>query len=177
MRIKSEAVWWLLDVETSGLNQEKDSVIALRLARLENLETLEERTILIQPEQPLTPWAEKLTGISNHDLSQAGPLRQGLEHLDTFNQTGRFLLLDRGFTLSFLKNAYERCGMVFKLDCLPLDQLAERLGFPGRKKAANLLEMLPPVPADWPDVPPRDGELKKLYRLTLALFHQWEESK
>lgn len=29
--------WWLLDVETSGLDREKDSIIALRLARLYQL--------------------------------------------------------------------------------------------------------------------------------------------
>ncbi len=60
MRTRSEAVWWLLDVETSGLDREKDSVIALRLARLENLETVEERMILTRPVEPLTPWAEKM---------------------------------------------------------------------------------------------------------------------
>lgn len=55
----------LLDVETGGLDREKDNIIALRLARLEGLETVKERTILNWPEDPLTPQAKQLTGISN----------------------------------------------------------------------------------------------------------------
>ena len=49
-------LWWLLDVETSGLNRQEDDIIALRLACMEDFSITEEREILIRPRQPLSPW-------------------------------------------------------------------------------------------------------------------------
>lgn len=167
--------WWLLDVETSGIHWEKDSIIALRLARLESLKTIEERTILVQPEEPLTPWAEKLTGIDNQDLEQAVPLEDALIQMEIIQ--GRFIFLDRGFTRPFLESAYGRCGRKFPLDCLTLDCLLERMGIPARQTTKKLLEALPSPPEPWPDVPPENGELARLYQLTCALFYQLEETR
>lgn len=165
--------WWLLDVETSGLDRERDSVIALRLARLENLKTVEERTILVRPEEPLTPWAEKLTGISNRELEQGLPLEDALVQLEAVR--GCFLFLDRNFTRPFLESAYGRCGREFSLCYLALDCLLEHLGISPRQTVQKLLEALLPPPQSWPDTPPKDTELARLYQLTRALFYQLEE--
>ena len=169
---KIGAPWWLLDVETSGLDREKDSVIALRLARLEQMKAVEERTVLVRPEAPLSPWAEKLTGISNRDLEQALPLEDALVQLEAVR--GRFLFLDQGFTRPFLENAYGRCGREFPLCFLALDGLLKELGVSPRQKAQKLLEALPAPPKSWPDTPPKDTELARLYQLTRAIFYRLE---
>ncbi len=167
--------WWLLDVETSGLDREKDSIIALRLARLEQLKTVEERTILVQRSEPLSPWAEKLTGISNRDLERALPLEDALTQLEAIQ--GRFLFLDQRFARPFLENAYRRCGKEFPLRFLTLDCLLEQLGIPARQNSRKLLEALPAPPGSWPDVPPENRHLAQLYQLTRAVFYQLEETQ
>lgn len=53
--------WWLLDVETSGIDREKDDIIALRLACMEDYNIIQEREILVCPRRPLRRWAERLT--------------------------------------------------------------------------------------------------------------------
>lgn len=164
--------WWLLDVETSGLDREKDSIIALRLARMEGLETTEERTTLVRPKQPLTPQAEQLTGISNRDLVGALPLWAALIQLETVR--GPILFLDRGFTRPFLENAYGRCGIKTSRCWLTLDCLLEQLGISPRRKTQTLLDALPAPSQSWPDVPPEDRELARLYRLARALFYRLE---
>ena len=68
--------WWLLDVETSGLDRQEDDIIALRLAWMENYNVIQEREILVRPRRPLRPWVEGLTGISNQTLEQALPLEE-----------------------------------------------------------------------------------------------------
>lgn len=166
--------WWLLDVETSGLDREKDSIITLSLARLENLETVEERTILVRPEAPLTPWAEKLTGISNRDLEQALPLEDALIQLEAVR--GRFLFLNQGFTRPFLENAYGRCGRECSLCFLTLDGLLEQAEIPPRQTVKRLLDALPSPPESWPDAPPENRQLARLYQLTRAVFYQLEGS-
>lgn len=172
-----QGCWWLLDVETNGLGRREDDIIALRLARMEGYVTTEEREILVRPRRPSSPWAERLTGISNQELEEAAPLEEALEQLEAANASDRLLLYDRDFTVPFLENAYAQCGRTFRLDYLPLDRLAEQLGVPGPKRIGRLLETLPPPPASWPDVPPENGELAWLYQLTRALFYRLEEAR
>lgn len=166
---------WLLDVETSGLHWERDSIIALRLARLEGLETTAEQTILVRPKEPLTPQAEALTGISNRELKSAMPLWAALLQM----QAGRgpILFLDRGFTQPFLDNAFRGCGQRPSRCFLALDGLLDRLGIRPRKNTQTLLDALPPPPGSWPDVPPEDKWLAQLYQLTRAIFYRLEETQ
>lgn len=169
------APWWLLDFETSGLDREKDSIIALFLARLEDWKTAEERTVLIRPDKPLEPWAKKLTGISNRELEQAMPLEDGLIELERVRD--RFLILDQGFILPFLENFYRRCGEKFSRCFLTLDCLLEQLGIPAKQRVSKLLEALPRPPESWPDIPPENVYLAERYQLTRALLYRLEETE
>lgn len=169
------ALWWLLDFETSGLSREKDSIIALFLARLEDWKTAEEQTVLIRPDKPLEPWTENLTGISNLELEQAMPLGDGLIELERVRD--RFLILDQRFILPFLENFCRRCGEKFSRCFLTLDCLLEQLGIPAKQKVGKLLEAFPPPPESWPDVPPENVYLAERYQLTRALLYQLEETE
>ena len=168
---------WLLDFETSGLDRKKDSIIALFLARLEAWKTVEERTILVRPEVPLEPWVEKLTGISNRDLEQAMPLEDALIELERIWGWGRCLVLNQGFILPFLENAFDRCGKKFSLCFLTLDCLLEQLGISPKQRIGKLLEALPPPPESRPDVPPENVYLAERYQLTRALLYRLEETE
>ena len=164
--------WWMLDVETSGLDRQEDDIIALRLACLEDYKITQERELLIRPRRPLRAWAEGLTGISNQTLEQAHPLEKALRELDALD--GPFLFLDRNFTLPFLRNACSRCGREFSKPCFLLDRLAARLlGCSSRQKTEMFLEKLPP-PNGLCGAPPQDPDLRKLYALSLAVFHVLE---
>lgn len=164
--------WWLLDVETSGLDRQEDDIIALRLTCMENYNVMREREILIRPRRPLRAWAEGLTGISNQALEQALPLEEALREPEALDSP--FLFLDRDFTLPFLRNACSRCGREFSKPCLLLDRLAARLlGCSSRQKTEMFLEKLPP-PNGLRGTPPQNPDLRKLYALSLAVFHALE---
>lgn len=83
--------WWLLDVETSGLDRQEDDIIALRLACMEDYKITQERELLIRPRRPLRAWAEGVTGISNQILEQALPLEEALRDLDALDNPFLFL--------------------------------------------------------------------------------------
>ena len=164
--------WWLLDVETSGLDRQEDDIIALRLACMENYNVIQEREILAHPRRPLRAWAEGVTGISNQMLEQALPLEETLQELEALDSP--LLFLDRDFTLPFLRNACSRCGREFSKPCLLLDRLAARLlGCSPRQKTDMFLEKLPP-PDCLRGMLPRNTDLRKLYELSLAVFYALE---
>lgn len=164
--------WWLLDVETSGLDRQEDDIIALRLACMEDFKITQERELLIRPRHPLRPWAEEVTGISNQTLERALPLEEALQELEVLDDP--FLFLDRDFTLTFLQNAYSRCDREFSKPCLLLDRLAALLlGGSPRQKTERFLEKLPP-PDCFRGIPPRNTDLRKLYELSLAVFYALE---
>lgn len=169
------APWWLLDFETSGLDKEKDSIFALFLARLEDWKTVEERTILIRPEEPLEPWVERLTGISNRDLEQAMPQEDALIELESI--CGRFLFFNRRFILPFLENFYRRSGKEFSHCYLTVDCLLEQIGISPRQRIVKLLGTVPPPPESWPDVPPENAGMTELYQLTRAVIYQLEKTE
>ena len=165
--------WWLLDVETGGLDRQEDDIITLRLACMEDFKITQEQELLIRPRRPLRAWAEGVTGISNQMLEQALPLEEALRELDVLDSP--LLFLDRDFTLPFLRNAYSRCGREFSKPCLLLDRLAARLlGCSSRQKTERFLEKLPPPDCSRGVPPSRNTDLRKLYELSLAVFYALE---
>lgn len=166
--------WWLLDIETSGIDPVQDDIIALRLACLEDRVVREEREVLVRPRRPLRPWAEQLTGIANQDLEQAISLQEAADALEALDAP--LVLLDRDFGLPFLQNAFSLCGREFCLPCLLLDRLAALLlGCSPKQRTERFLAQLPP-PAGWESGAPRDRYLCALYQLTLAAFARLEEA-
>ena len=166
--------WWLLDMETSGIHPQEDEIIALYMAHMENFAVVEERIILIRPPKPLEPRKERLTGISNQDLERGIPLEDAMRQMKELAGES-FLILDRNFTLPFLKRACAQCRIKYQPRCVLLDRLAVLLlrGSDRRRlslKIRNLLERLPDPPNDWADVSPKNRYLAELYQLALTLF-------
>ena len=61
-----------LDLETTGLDFEKDEIIEVALVRFENGEPKENLDFLVKPSAAeLRPFIETLTGISETDLAEA----------------------------------------------------------------------------------------------------------
>lgn len=166
--------WWLLDAETSGRDRQKDDIIALRLACMEEYSVTQEQEILIRPRRPLRPWVEGVTGISNQALEQAAPLDAAINRLEGLD--GPLLFLDRDFTLPFLQNAFLRCGRAFSKPCLLLDRFAARLLDCSPRQKTDQFQRLPP-PNGLCGTPPQDPALNELYTLSLAVFHALEESQ
>ena len=171
--IERYARLWLLDTETSGPDWEKHSIIALRLVRLEGWEAVEERTILVRPEKPLSRQAEKLTGISNRELEGALTLKKALAELEGVTGGRSAYILDRESAFPFLIRAYGRCNRRFPRNIQRLDLRLDGMGIPGRQSFAKLFKALPPVPAGvMPDVPPKDWYMQELYELTRRVIYQ-----
>ena len=58
----------VFDLETTGGNHKSDKIIEIGMVRIENLEVVDSRDFLIQPEIRIPEFIQKLTSISPQDV-------------------------------------------------------------------------------------------------------------
>lgn len=91
-----------LDLETTGLDPERDAVIEIGVVRFEGERIEEEWSTLVNPGRPLPAFITQLTGINDDMLSEAPRLSQVLGRLESL--VGDFPILGHSvaFDLAFL---------------------------------------------------------------------------
>ncbi len=65
-----------LDVETTGLNADKDEIIDIALVRFENGNVSATLDFLVKPQKKLPSFVNYLTGISQSELDEAKPFKE-----------------------------------------------------------------------------------------------------
>jgi len=131
-----------LDLETTGLDSERDAIIEIGAVKFRDEEILEEFETLIAPGRPIPPEITAITGISDEDLVGAPRLQTALPDLVRFVEDLPVIGHSVGFDLSFLRrwSVLETNPALdtFKLATVlvpsasrySLSELAEFLGFP-----------------------------------------------
>lgn len=102
----------VLDIETSGLDFESSEIIEVGALKVQEGRTIAEYNALIRPKKEITPFIEKLTGISNELLKKEGQeLSSILAEFQKF--LGKEILLGHNinFDISFLNNSLEKAGI------------------------------------------------------------------
>jgi len=92
-----------LDIETTGLNPEKDAIIEIGAVRFNHRRVEEEWSSLINPGKPIPPFITQLTGINDQMVLQAPTIREVLDELANFISDATIVGHNIGFDLSFFK--------------------------------------------------------------------------
>lgn len=92
-----------IDLETTGLNAQKDEIIEIGAVKFQDAQVLETYRTLIKPEQSIPPRVTAITGIRPDDVSSAPKLRDVLPALKQFVGDHAILGHNVGFDLDFLK--------------------------------------------------------------------------
>lgn len=118
--------WYLIDIETTGLDRWKDRIIAIRIARMANYEINWERpTIYIRQDKPLPAQISEITGITDNMLAGGVSMEEALEELDSLPcKDTPFLFANEDFATGFLNAEYLRCGKTFDRPYVAIDKLA-----------------------------------------------------
>jgi DNA polymerase-3 subunit epsilon/ATP-dependent DNA helicase DinG len=93
-----------LDLETTGLDPERDAVIEIGVVRFRGKRVEAEYQTLVNPGRPLAPFITQLTGINDDMLTNAPRLKQVLPELREFVGDLPILGHNVQFDLSFLQN-------------------------------------------------------------------------
>ena len=117
-----------VDLETTGLEFEKDEIIEVALVRFENGAPVDSVDYLVRPESAkLRPFIESLTGISNEDIAGAEDFASLAGKISAFFGDMPLVAHNAMFDSRFLKNALEKVGIPFNnpvWDSLTLSRIA-----------------------------------------------------
>lgn len=91
-----------LDIETTGLDPQKDAIIEIGAVRFNGRRVENEWQSLIHPGRPIPPFITQLTGITDQMVLKAPPIREVLGDLAKFIGASPILGHNIGFDLAFL---------------------------------------------------------------------------
>lgn len=118
-----------VDLETTGLDFEKDEIIEVALVRFENGEPTESVDYLVKPSQAkLRPFIETLTGISQVDLDGAEDFASLAGNICSFVGDLPLVAHNASFDSKFLKQTFSKVGISYDnhlfWDSLTLSRIA-----------------------------------------------------
>ena len=94
----------VVDIETTGLDSQADSIIEIAALRVRGLQVVERFNVLVAPGRPLPGTIARLTGLSDDVLTQQGlALGEALERFRQFIGADVLLIHNAAFDTAFLK--------------------------------------------------------------------------
>jgi ATP-dependent DNA helicase DinG len=92
-----------LDIETTGLDSQKDAIIEIGIVRFNGNRIEDEWSSLVNPGRKIPPFITQLTGITDHMVLEAPPFHKLVPELQNFVGDLPILGHNVGFDLSFLR--------------------------------------------------------------------------
>lgn len=92
-----------LDIETTGLDPQKDAIIEIGAVRFNGNRIEDEWSSLINPGRKIPPFITQLTGITDHMVLEASPIQKVVSEIRHFVGNLSILGHNVGFDLSFLR--------------------------------------------------------------------------
>ena len=96
-------VYVALDIETTGLDPERDAILEIGVVRFKGSQTFETYNSLIDPGRPIPFKIQQLTGITPADIEGAPPLGTVLPELRRFVGNNPIVGHNISFDLGFLR--------------------------------------------------------------------------
>lgn len=161
--------WYLIDLETTGLDIWNDRILAIRYAQMANFEVHGETTLYIRQPKALPEIIAQLTGITDDMLSRGISLEEAIGELDALPcKDTPFVFTGEEFTAGFLNAAFIRCGRTFARPYLAIDKLANiPFGYLMQRRARDIPSL---AASEAIESPWLDPELQALYALTKCTF-------
>ena len=142
-------IYVALDLETTGLDPERDAIIEIGAVKFRDQEVLDTWSSLVRPPRPIPYKIQHLTGISQEEVDRAPPLRSLVGPLTRFVKDHPIIGHNVSFDLRFLNrqglflhnsaiDTFELAGILLPHAArYSLGRLAEELGisFPTRHRA------------------------------------------
>ena len=100
----SEDVWVAFDLETTGLDAQKDAIIEIGAVKFQGGRTLDTFETFVNPQRRISPFISNLTGIRQRDLDGADTIERVAASFIAFVGTSPLIAHNAAFDLGFLRN-------------------------------------------------------------------------
>ncbi|WP_374351452.1 exonuclease domain-containing protein [Chitinimonas sp.] len=122
-----------VDLETTGANAQRDRITEVGIVEWDG-EQVSEWSSLVNPQTPIPPFIQQLTGINDQMVSDAPTFAELAEQGLLERLRGRvFVAHNARFDYGFLKNEFRRLGCEFRAKVVCTVKLSKKL-FPGEYK-------------------------------------------
>lgn len=161
--------WYLVQMETTGLDPTEDDIISLTVSFMADYELLSIETLYIKQNRPLTERIIEITGITDDMLENAITKEEAVKYLQNLPSPSPIIFESAQYFLPFMKELFHLCGEKFDLPNVAIDGLAAITL--GHTLARTPREVAVAV-AKWRrDNPSADNFfIERLYETTLAVF-------
>lgn len=100
----------VIDIETSGINPDKDEIIRLSALKIVSGETADEFSSFVKPRKPLSAEVERLTGITNKSLEEKRSIKVVMTDFLQFIGNSTLVAHNIGFDMRFINAALKDMG-------------------------------------------------------------------
>ena len=101
----SEDVWVAFDLETTGLDAQKDAIIEIGAVKFQGGRTLDTFESYVNPQRRISPFIASLTGIRQRDLDRADPIERVAASFISFVGASPLIAHNADFDLGFLRHS------------------------------------------------------------------------
>ncbi|WP_372987455.1 exonuclease domain-containing protein [Marinobacter sp.] len=116
-----------LDIETTGGNSSHDRITEIGIRFWRAGEVVGEWQTLLNPETRISPFIERLTGISNEMVAEAPLFAEVADELEAQLKDCVFVAHNARFDYGFIKSEFRRLGRMFSARVLCTVKLSRRL--------------------------------------------------
>jgi DNA polymerase III subunit epsilon len=117
----------IVDVETTGGSAESHRIIEIAVLRVTDGELRESYSTLVNPEQPIGPFIEHLTGIRNRELAKAPTFDEVSGEVLGRLDGATFVAHNAHFDYGFVQKEFERQSVRYEAPCLCTMRLSKLL--------------------------------------------------
>jgi DNA polymerase-3 subunit epsilon len=122
-----------IDLETTGTNPVSDRITEVGIVEVDAAGQVTRWSTLVNPEIPIPPFIQTLTGIDNAMVQNAPVFSELAEQLAAHLQGGLFIAHNARFDYGFLRNAFKQAGHSLRCEVLCTVKLSRAL-YPAEAK-------------------------------------------
>lgn len=133
----------IIDVETTGGKFNQEGITEVAIYKFDGVKIIDQFISLINPEIPIQPFVQQLTGITDKMVEKAPKFFQVAKRILEITDNSIFVAHNSSFDYRMIKIEFERLGYEFELPQLCTVMLSKKL-IPGIKsyKLGNLVKSL-----------------------------------
>lgn len=127
LKILDASTFAFLDIETTGGNNSHDRITEIGIRFWRSGQVVGEWQTLINPETRISPFIERLTGISNEMVADAPRFGEIVDELEARLEGKVFVAHNARFDYGFIKSEFRRLGRLFTAKVLCTVKLSRRM--------------------------------------------------